>query len=131
MNSFVLYLGKPAPCGQADLEEGVGRALDGGRSRSHSLVQIAEASKHIWHKCQPACSCWGKSRPYYFVYYLGLDSHLVALAGKRGVLWECTLLKRKGLAGDEKQGLLTLGLERERPGLEEFAAWVEKQDLEC
>lgn len=56
---------------------------------------------------------------------------MVALAGKRGVLWECTLLKRKGLAGEEKQGLLTLGLERERPGLEEFAAWVEKQDLEC
>lgn len=85
MNSFVLCLGKPAPCGQTDLEERVGRALDGGRSRSHTL-QIAEASKQIWYKCQPACSCWGKSRPCYLVYYLGLDSHLVALAGKRRVL---------------------------------------------
>lgn len=63
MNSLVLCLGKPAPYGWADLEEGVGRALEGGRSRPHTLVQITEASKQIWYKCQPACSCWGKSRP--------------------------------------------------------------------
>lgn len=86
INELTMSYALGSPAGWADLEEGVGRALEGGRSRSHTLVQIAEASKQIWYKCQPACSRWGKSRPYKLVYYLGLDTHLVALAGKRGVL---------------------------------------------
>lgn len=44
MNSLGLCFGKSAPCGWADLEEGVGRALEGSRSRSQTSVQIAEAS---------------------------------------------------------------------------------------
>lgn len=63
MNSLGLYLGKSAPCGRADLEEGVGRALEGSRSRSQTSVQIAEASKQLWYKCQPACSGWGRVDP--------------------------------------------------------------------
>lgn len=70
------------------VEDGVGRALEGGRSRSHTLVQMAEASKQTWYKCRPACSCWGKSRPCNLLYYLGVDTHLVALAGKRAVLYD-------------------------------------------
>lgn len=77
MNSLGLCLGKSAPCDRADLEEGVGRALEGSRSRSQTSVQIAEASKQIQYKCQPACSGWGESRPSNLVYYLGLDAHLV------------------------------------------------------
>lgn len=83
MNSLVLRLGKSVLCGQADLEEGVGGALEDGRS--HTLVQIAEASKQIWYKSQTACSRWGKSRPCDLVYNLGLDTYLVALTGKMGM----------------------------------------------
>jgi hypothetical protein len=61
MNSLVLRLGKSVLCGQADLEEGVGGALEDGRS--HTLVQIAEASKQIWYKSQTACSRWGRVDP--------------------------------------------------------------------
>lgn len=56
-----------------------------------------QASKQI---CQPAFSCWGKSRSCNLVYYLGLDTHLVALAGKRGVLYDGGGRERKGLAFD-------------------------------
>lgn len=84
MNSLGLCLRKSAPCGWADLEEGVGRALEGSRSRSQTLVQIAEASKEMRYKCQPACSGWGKSRPCNLVYYLGLDAHLVGDCCKMG-----------------------------------------------
>lgn len=50
MNSLVLCLGKPAPCGRADLEEGAGRALE----VSQTSVQIAEASKYGINVRQPA-----------------------------------------------------------------------------
>lgn len=50
MKSLVLCLGKPAPCGRADLEEGAGRALDH-RPRYKSQKQ---ASKYGINVSQPA-----------------------------------------------------------------------------
>lgn len=112
--------GRLASCGRSSLEEGV----ETSRTRTYTSVQAAEAGKQISRKCWSVRSFWGKRTP----------CNLVALGARCGVLrteegFTLSTAEERHAGDGEGGQVLTLGLQREEAGLEEFMAWVENRTL--